>query len=439
MKKNLIILVFLLTYCGLNAQYFQKEAISIGTNIGLMNEGAIFGLRGEYGLTDNIGLGFDLNYSSYSEDYSSSISNNYDINEIDYKKITFLVTGLYHFMPNSKIDPYVRLGLGYTNYSTDYSSDISLPVGIPNFNISTSSDYGSGLTAGIEAGLRFHIGDVFSFRTSVGYPNFFNTGFDITFNRPELTEEQKLKQAEEDAKNKDNPNYALYFGYYLGANVSTVYSVPQSRLFSPNATAPDAGFSLYVPFGTESSVGFLLNAGYSQTAFSTYPLDESNDSNTIKETYEFITIQPSLYLGGFIIGMKIGLPKSAKAENTKDDKNEAIIVKRYDEDSGTFSSLSNTNDSYIETQFDVVIGGSITLVNSSSGKLKLNIMGSYPLKALYKDYKNYLYAYNQKIEKINTPSGGSYTRISYDQARSKYNPTPISISIGLSYLFKLGF
>ncbi len=426
MKKSLTFaFLFFVSYCGLYSQYFQKEQISIGTNIGVLEHGAFYGLSGEYGLTKNIGLGLDLGYYQFNEDFGTAIPMySYDIPEsvfkINYKAYNFYLTGSYHFFPESKFDPFVRLGMGYINYGFGVSindKDSSI--------FGFSAAFPSVFSTKIEAGINYHINDVLSFKTTVGYPYYFNTGFNINFNRPELA---SLDTAHSAATDK----YSMYFGYYLGGNVSSIINVPNYKSFTPSGNFPDLGFSLYLPFGNESSVGFLLNAGYSQTSYSTHPSDNKTDTNTIKETYEFITVQPTLNLGGFLLGVKIGLPKSAKAENMI-DQNQAIIQSK--DERGTY--YTTTSKDLINTQFDVVLGGSFTLANFDSGKLKLNLQASYALVPLYKDDSKYLIGYDQKVTQV-TNNGKTEDVISYVK-NSSNNPTPVAISLGISYLFRIGF
>lgn len=424
MKRVLTALFIFVFISGFaSAQNFQEKAISIGPNIGLVEYGAFYGLRAEYGLTKNIGLGLDLGYYHFSEDWAfpnGMTNSGADEFKMNYNAYSFMATGSYHFFPESRFDPYVRAGLGYRSmsFSMSFGDEDTTMFGV-------GSAYPSVLAGMIEAGVRFHINDVISFRTSFSYPYYFTTGFDITFNRPELSESERIKKAEKEAKEAAEARYKLQLGYYIGGNAATILSIPNGMKFKPNCTFPDAGFSLLVPFGKQSPFGFMLNAGYSQLAYSTYPNEFSNDSNTVKETYGFFSIQPMIYMGGFTLGVRYGIPQSAKAKDGN-DKNVLLIVNSLTENSASFSSLDK---SYIEHQLDVVVGGSIKLAEFESGDLRLNIAGSYALNPLYKDYKQYLPGYETKI------SGDKKTYI----ADKKYNPTPVTLSFGLSYLFNLGF
>ena len=435
MKKGFIFAVLvLLGYSGAFAQYFQKEQISIGANIGLLEYGGSYGLSGEYGLTKNIGIGLDLGYYQFKEDFSTVIPhyqygdivapiikfNNYAYN--------FYLTGSYHFLPENRFDPFVRIGLGYINYGFDISVEGGDKDDRQSFNF--ASGFPSVFSTKIEAGMNYHINDVLSFKTTLGYPYYFNSGFNINFNRPAPAANEADLKASKDS-------YAWYFGYYLGTNISSTISVPEGTKFKPEVNFPDLGFSLYLPFEKESSLGFMLNAGYSETSYSLYPTLASNDSNTVTESYGFITVQPMFNLGGFLLGVKIGIPKSAEAKNGI-DQNVAIIADDYNKDTKLINTYSTTRKDLINTQFDIVLGGSFTLANFESGKLKLNLMASYALQPLYKKSEEYLPGFDVKKE---TVIGSDKKPIEYTTLipNNKNNPTPVSVSLGLSYLFRLGF
>ncbi len=76
------------------------------------------GLRGEYLLTDKVGLGMDLGMNSSSITYTeTSTSSTGVITSYDYKfatqKIGAMVTFNYHFIENDNLDAYFVIGMGY--------------------------------------------------------------------------------------------------------------------------------------------------------------------------------------------------------------------------------------------------------------------------------------------------------------------------------------
>ncbi len=114
---------------------FESLASSSGLNITNKFMGPL-GVRGEYLISDKVGFGLDLGYSSASMNYDETISSNiYDINgiltnsttntynySVKSSKIGAMVTFNYHFVESDKFDAYFVTGLGYGNRTTTYTS-----------------------------------------------------------------------------------------------------------------------------------------------------------------------------------------------------------------------------------------------------------------------------------------------------------------------------
>jgi hypothetical protein len=207
-------------------------------------------------------------------------------------------------------------------------------------------------------------------------------------------------------------HYSIFLGPYLGCNTSIVTNVKEGTKPKVNFAIPDIGAKLFIPFAKGSSIGAMLDLGYSQVAYTTYPSTNDNDANTIKESYSFFEIAPSIYLSGFYLGIGLGIPVSANAEDM--NGNDVQIIN--DNNTSKFASAS-----YLTTKIDVRLGGSITLFEAPSGVLKMNIQGSYAFSGLYSDEKFYFNAYEN-----GTP-------------KSKYNPVPATLSISFSWLFAVSF
>lgn len=90
------------------------------------------GVRGEYLVTDKIGVGLDIGFSSskltYQEDGQvyNSTTGNYDAITYDYNlktsKIGVIATFNYHFLDNDKFDFYAVTGIGYSNRKFTFDS-----------------------------------------------------------------------------------------------------------------------------------------------------------------------------------------------------------------------------------------------------------------------------------------------------------------------------
>ena len=113
---------------------FEALASSSGSNITNKFMGPL-GVRGEYLISDKVGFGLDLGYSSASMNYNETITSyNPDINgnqiastdtydySIKTSKIGAMVTFNYHFVESDKFDAYFVTGLGYGNRTTTYTS-----------------------------------------------------------------------------------------------------------------------------------------------------------------------------------------------------------------------------------------------------------------------------------------------------------------------------
>jgi len=86
------------------------------------------GIRGEYLISDKIGFGLDLGYSSAKISYQeSTMDENFNVVNYDASlktaKIGAMITFNYHFINNSKFDSYFMFGLGYGDRSTTSKSD----------------------------------------------------------------------------------------------------------------------------------------------------------------------------------------------------------------------------------------------------------------------------------------------------------------------------
>ena len=83
------------------------------------------GLRGEYLVSDKIGVGLDIGFNNSKLTYSEVSSSDSKTYEYDFKtqKIGAMVTFNYHFLENSdNLDAYFMVGAGYGNRSFTFSS-----------------------------------------------------------------------------------------------------------------------------------------------------------------------------------------------------------------------------------------------------------------------------------------------------------------------------
>lgn len=438
MKKTLIVLLLLvivnlsLRSQGTSTGFFENKTY-VGPSLGYGFGSVSFGAQGEYATSENIGIGADIGYTSFSDAFG--ISSNFGQEaKVSYTLFGILFSGSYHFMPKKQFDPYIKLGLGYFNWDVSFSDNSGMNSG--------AAAYASGVGIGAQVGARYHFNDNLSARLSLGTPFLFAAGVDYAFGKATnaiIKQENEVKAAEtrqnrtpetttSTATTEQAPadNYGIYIGPYVGANMSLNTAVANGFKVSPELSAPDFGAQVLVPFGKKSTIGFMLDIGSSKTSFTTKPETKDVDSNTVKETYSYFNVSPQLYLSGFIIGLNFGLSPTQTAQNL--NEKDYYISYMYDSET-KFKLREKAKDSYLKTRMDLKVGGAIKLLNDENGMLNLNIMATYNLSGLYEKAENYYYAY--EIDNANS--------MPKEEAKNSLNPTPVSLSLGLSYLFRLGF
>jgi hypothetical protein len=107
--KKIVLLAFVLMIFAANnlkAQSYDQGAIIVGLTTG-QSYSPIYGIQGEFGVTQNIGIGFDVAYTTHVPKFST------------YKLMSFVATGTYHLSAQQSFDPFIRIGLGYNKLTND--------------------------------------------------------------------------------------------------------------------------------------------------------------------------------------------------------------------------------------------------------------------------------------------------------------------------------
>ncbi len=111
---------------NLYATVFRNAYANSGTeeNVDINGLGPL-GLRGEYMVSDKIGLGLDLGFNNTNLKYTEFDS--FDNKDYEYtfktQKIGAMVTFNYHFLEsNDNLDAYFMVGAGYSNRSFKFTS-----------------------------------------------------------------------------------------------------------------------------------------------------------------------------------------------------------------------------------------------------------------------------------------------------------------------------
>jgi opacity protein-like surface antigen len=189
MKKYLLVaLTGLIGFQDVKAQAFEEgnSVVSVGYGLGLgygrlLNAYSAYdgykfsgfgpvALGYEYGLTDNIGLGLNVSYSSYGATWiQSSAYDPFNVTEYDYKyrwsTLAIMARGAYHFdIRNDDLDLYAGLGLGFLKFGYKWTSDD------PTFNEENQNvSLGTPLGYQIFGGLRYYLSDNVGLYAEVGY------------------------------------------------------------------------------------------------------------------------------------------------------------------------------------------------------------------------------------------------------------------------------
>ena len=138
MKRIITIALLSIFTFSANAQFFEKDInyVNAGYGLGigygrLLNayqayDGYKFSGFGpvaisyERGITDNIGLGVSIGYSSYGGRW---LQTGYDY-KYRWTTLSIMARGAYHFnVRNRQFDPYAGVGIGFLKYSYKWESN----------------------------------------------------------------------------------------------------------------------------------------------------------------------------------------------------------------------------------------------------------------------------------------------------------------------------
>lgn len=117
--------------------------------------------RGEYGLSNKVGLGLSVNYVSFGAEWTSSSGNIPYYNKVSYSSLSILARMNVHFGTTDKLDPYFGVGAGYRSgiyklTSTDPDLQNQQVKGLSPFGFETT------------IGLRYYFTDMIGFYAELG-------------------------------------------------------------------------------------------------------------------------------------------------------------------------------------------------------------------------------------------------------------------------------
>lgn len=221
--------------------------------------------------------------------------------------------------------------------------------------------------------------------------------------------------------------YTFYVGPYAAAKGTIKTAVADGTKTGPAFNVPpDLGVQILAPIPGASGLRFGVDLGLATYSYESKPESNANDSNTIREVYQFINVFPHINLFGLVMGVNIGLPTSASAKNLRGDVT-SVYGKNITTGGMNFTVPDDPKDpgydpsQYLATMVELRVGGNITLMSNASSRLCVNIMAGYTLNGMFANGRNYLLAYQ----------GGSFGG-NFDET---LNPRVVSFSLGLSYGF----
>lgn len=172
----------------------------------------------------------------------------------------------------------------------------------------------------------------------------------------------------------------IELGFKAGINAADVPTGTKNGVSFANT--PDFGAQFYMPFQGQNYMGLLANIGYYTFP---YKFTFENVNTEAKYNASYIGLGADFYVSGFTVGANYCFPSSAKINDTE------------------------LNTEVLASVFEFRLGAHIPIMINSSGRLNLNIRGSY------------------------------FVTGQLDQSKliGGKNTNPASLMFGLSYLFNL--
>lgn len=194
-------------------------------------------------------------------------------------------------------------------------------------------------------------------------------------------------------------NYPLSLGPYLAFKAGiNGGNIPMGRKNDYKINyLPDFGISSYIPLSETTSLGLVLNLGYSTYC---YNIIRYKDDTTFSFRYSYLAFSSNVHFLGFILGLKFGVPISA--------------------DFGPKIEISKLN-----TLLEVNLAWMYNLYATERGDLNIYIEGGYMLNGIYNNFAN------------DDPLKNLIPAEPPEEITNRFNPRVVSLAIGLKYLFSL--
>lgn len=214
--------------------------------------------------------------------------------------------------------------------------------------------------------------------------------------------------------------YPASVGGYIASKIGlNSASIPYTRQtsFSFNGI-PDFGVMCFFPIHKTYQIALLGELGFTTNSYGENIDPDFNSTlpNNLREEYVFrhnyISGNIGVAIRSITMGIGIGLPVGGSYVNSS----KGVMFS---------SSIPTTN---LQPIFDLKLGAMFPIYYDRSGRLNLHINGGYVLTGIY---SNSMDAYQHVSQEVRDATGFPAN------LGKEYNPLPLSLSLGLSYLFTL--
>jgi len=223
----------------------------------------------------------------------------------------------------------------------------------------------------------------------------------------------------EDLETGYSKPYVLKLGLHGGIAAAGISAGDQAEGRKTNVDfwfLPTYGVTAMAPFGAESKLAGVLDIGVTTTGTRTRPYElyngQTNWSGYFIERQTWFSIAPSVNFSGIMLGVGFNFPMKIERWNPNSSLDRHVV------DLDLAKSMS----------MDLRLGGKIAAWKIDIGTLFVDISARYQFGGVYND-GSYLYGY--PTNRLGDPD--------VDFEGTTYDMIPATATIGISYLFNLGF
>lgn len=191
-------------------------------------------------------------------------------------------------------------------------------------------------------------------------------------------------------------DFGLFFGFKGGVNGNYI-PLGRKNAFAFHAV-PDFGARVFVPLNETADLGMSFDLSYSNYM---YGVKNFYTEEYYAHKYAYIAISPMFHFFEAFFGFNFGYPVNAD-----------------------FGEKINTDHLNLLAEFRM--GAEITVLGDEKGKVNIFAIAGYSLTGLYTDFSKH----DPLLEIIPPEEKQTIT--------NKFNPRPLTLLIGVSYMFTIG-